>query len=312
MLTAFVKSWPRLWATDRASKHRRYSCPHLAKPLSFAAALTGDLQKSMSLADVMRTPIVAGNWKMNGSIASVDALIQGLVSSEDLECELLVCPPTVFLSQVRDRLIAKKRGSVIVLGAQDVSQHEAGAHTGEVSADMLSECGCRYTLIGHSERRQFHAESDINVAAKVERSLTAGIRPIVCVGETLEERQNGYTLSVVERQLDAVGEMISAEDWGRFDVAYEPVWAIGNGESASPEQAQEVHEALRSALQKNGDQNGTTRILYGGSVNQDNADALFEMADIDGALVGGASLVAESFLSIAASAAVRSTRSRAG
>ena len=258
--------------------------------------------------DVMRTPIVAGNWKMNGSIASVDALIQGLLASADMDCELLVCPPSIFLAQVRDRLIAKGRESVIAVGAQDVSQHEAGAYTGEVSASMLIEYGCRYTLIGHSERRQFHAESDIDVAAKVERSLTAGIRPIVCVGETLEERRNGRTLSVVERQLGAVGEVISAEDWGRFDVAYEPVWAIGTGESASPEQAQEVHEALRDAIQKNGDQNGATRILYGGSVNQDNADALFEMADIDGALVGGASLIAESFLSIAASAAERATR----
>ena len=135
--------------------------------------------------DVMRTPIVAGNWKMNGSIASVDALIQGLLASADMDCELLVCPPSIFLAQVRDRLIAKGRESVIAVGAQDVSQHEAGAYTGEVSASMLIEYGCRYTLIGHSERRQFHAESDIDVAAKVERSLTAGIRPIVCVGETL-------------------------------------------------------------------------------------------------------------------------------
>lgn len=254
----------------------------------------------------MRRRLVAGNWKMNGSVASVVALVQGLTSvdlAKDIDCEVLVCPPTIFLSQVRDLLADAGADERIAIGAQDVSQHEIGAYTGETSVDMLREHGCGYTLVGHSERRQYHSETDIVVAAKVSRSLAAGVRPIVCVGETLAERREGSTLTVVAGQLAAVANVVTRGDWGRFDIAYEPVWAIGTGESASPEQAQEVHGALREIVTVNGDEEEKTRILYGGSVNQDNADSLFAMKDIDGALVGGASLKADSFLSICRSAA---------
>ena len=250
----------------------------------------------------MRRPLVAGNWKMNGTVTSVDALVTGLVSADSPSCELLVCPPSVFLAQVRAGLSLAGHEEEIGLGAQDVSQHESGAFTGENSADMLVEFGCRYVLIGHSERRQYHGESDEAVAAKVERCLAVGLRPIVCIGETLEQRRNGSMLTIIARQLGALAQTVAREDWGRFDIAYEPVWAIGTGESATPEQAQEVHAMVRSTITDHGDPEDFTRILYGGSVNDDNAKALFEMADIDGALVGGASLNVQSFMSIAESA----------
>jgi triosephosphate isomerase len=205
--------------------------------------------------------------------------------------------PSPYLSQVG----ALIKGSAVELGAQDVSQHEAGAYTGEVSAAMLRDFGTRYVLVGHSERRQYHAETDVLVALKAQRALAAGITPIVCVGETLAEREGGRTEEIVKRQLAAVihtnGHCIS-----EIVVAYEPVWAIGTGKTASPEQAQQVHAVLRAQLRAATAQADRVQILYGGSMNAGNAAQLLSQTDIDGGLVGGASLKAPDFLAIIAAA----------
>ena len=230
-----------------------------------------------------RTRLVAGNWKMHGSRASnqvlLDALMAGAGGAGDAEC--VVCPPFPYLQQVAERL----RGTRLGLGAQNVSEHAAGAYTGEVSAAMLAEIGCRYVIVGHSERRQLYGERDDKVAAKFAAARAAGLTPILCVGETLEEREAGRTEAVVARQLDAV-------DFKDGVLAYEPVWAIGTGRNATPEQAQGVHAFLRKKVMKE------TRILYGGSVKPQNAAAIFAMPDVDGGLIGGASLVAADFLAI--------------
>jgi len=232
----------------------------------------------------MRARLVAGNWKMHGSLALNRALLDAIVAGvQGVECA--VCVPFPYLAQVAERL----RGTRIAWGAQNLSEHASGAYTGEVSAAMLGEFGCRYVLVGHSERRQLFGESDATVAAKFVAARDGGITPILCVGETLPEREAGRTQDVVVRQLDAV---LARGGIGDAVVAYEPVWAIGTGRTASPEQAQQVHGLLRTRLP------AATRILYGGSVKADNAAALFAMPDVDGGLIGGASLQAQDFIAI--------------
>ncbi|GKS82663.1 triose-phosphate isomerase [Acidovorax sp. SUPP1855] len=246
----------------------------------------------------MKKKLIAGNWKMNGSLASnqvlVNALRQGMGQPG---CDVVVAVPAPYLAQVQ----ALAEGSAVAVAAQDVSAHESGAYTGEASAAMLLEFGVRYVLVGHSERRQYHGETDEVVAAKAQRALVAGITPIVCVGETLAEREAGQTQAVVKRQLAAVvhanGHCIS-----EIVVAYEPVWAIGTGRTATPEQAQEVHAVLRAQLAAASPQADRIRLLYGGSMNAANAAQLLAQPDIDGGLVGGASLKAQDFLQIIASA----------
>lgn len=246
----------------------------------------------------MKKKLIAGNWKMNGSRAANEALIKGLLAGAQAPaCQVALCVPSIYLAQCQ-ALVA---GSAIDLGAQDVSQHEVGAFTGEVSGAMLKEFGVRYCIVGHSERRQYHFETDALVAAKVQRALACGITPIVCVGETLAEREAGRTEEVVKRQLAAVihanGHCIS-----EIVVAYEPVWAIGTGQTASTEQAQQVHAVLRAQLRAASNQADRIQILYGGSMNAGNAAQLLGQPDIDGGLVGGASLKVPDFLSILASA----------
>lgn len=247
----------------------------------------------------MKKKLIAGNWKMNGSTAANAALVQQLLAGVDAAaCDIAVCVPAPYLAEVGDLV----KGSAIAVGAQDVSAHDAGAYTGEVSAGMLRDLSVRYAIVGHSERRQYHGESDVVVASKAQKALAAGITPIVCVGETLQEREAGLTEEVVKRQLAAVihtnGHCIS-----EIVVAYEPVWAIGTGKTASPEQAQQVHAVLRAQLHAATEHSDRVQILYGGSMNAANAAQLLGQADIDGGLVGGASLKAADFLTIIAAAA---------
>ena len=247
----------------------------------------------------MNKKLIAGNWKMNGSLADNEALVRALVAGLATAggCDAAVAVPAPYLAQVQ----ALVQGSALALAAQDVSQHAAGAYTGEVSAAMLREFGVRYVLVGHSERRQLHGETDADVAVKAQRALVSGITPIVCVGETLAEREAGQTEAVVKRQLAAVihlnGHCIS-----EVVVAYEPVWAIGTGKTASPEQAQQVHAVLRTQLAAASDKAPSIRLLYGGSMNAANAAQLLGQPDIDGGLVGGASLKAADFQAILAAA----------
>jgi triosephosphate isomerase len=247
--------------------------------------------------------LIAGNWKMNGSLAAnaalLDALSQGLVNPP--ACEVAVCVPAPYLAQVQAMRSAQAGLAAVELGAQDVSAHVSGAYTGEVSAAMLKEFGCRFAIVGHSERRQYHGETDQLVADKTKAALAAGMTPIVCIGETLAEREAGHTEEVVKRQLAAVihanGHCIS-----EIVVAYEPVWAIGTGKTASPEEAQAVHAVLRAQLKAATDQFARVKILYGGSMNAANAASLLAQPDIDGGLIGGASLKAPDFLTIIAAA----------
>ncbi|HYG41747.1 MAG TPA: triose-phosphate isomerase [Bordetella sp.] len=241
-----------------------------------------------------RARLVLGNWKMHGSLAENGALLDALrVADPASHCEIGVCVPFPYLAQAASVL----NGSTVSWGAQDVSAHAKGAYTGEVSGAMLNEFGCRWALAGHSERRTLHGETDQLVADKARAALDAGLTPVVCVGESLADREGGNTLGVIERQLEPI-LALGADALSRLVLAYEPVWAIGTGRTATPEQAQEVHSAIRVALQGLGA--GQVRVLYGGSVKAANAATLFAMPDIDGALVGGASLVAEEFLRIAA------------
>lgn len=226
-----------------------------------------------------RVRLVAGNWKMHGSRASIAALLDALVKANPRSCA--VCVPFPYLAQGAERL----RGSAIAWGAQNVSEHAQGAYTGEVSAAMVAEFGCRYVIVGHSERRQLYGETDAQAAAKFAAVRKIGMTPILCVGETLAERDAGKTEAVVARQLDAV-------DFEKAVLAYEPVWAIGTGRNATPEQAQAVHAFLRKRVP------AQTPILYGGSVKPQNAQPIFAMPDVDGGLIGGASLVAKDFLDI--------------
>jgi triosephosphate isomerase len=247
----------------------------------------------------MRRKWVGGNWKMHGSRAMASALVGAIVDSDLDAVDIALFPPAPYLREA----CAACAGSRIAVGGQDVSEHASGAFTGEVSAAMLRDVGCTLALAGHSERRQYHHETDGQVAAKVAQALEHELTPVLCVGETLEQHQAGHTAEVVSRQLDAVVGHCGIAAFGRIVVAYEPVWAIGTGLCASPAQAQEVHAMLRSQLARDDARiAGSTRIVYGGSVKPGNAAELFAQADIDGGLIGGAALQATDFLSICAAA----------
>lgn len=244
----------------------------------------------------MTRKLIAGNWKMNGSLQANAQLLQAVQAGVGApRCDVAVCVPAPYLAQCQQLL----GEGPVQLGAQDVSAHAFGAFTGEISAAMLRELGVRYVIVGHSERRQYHGETDQQVSLKAKAALANGITPIVCVGETLHERESGQTELVVKRQLAAVihdnGHCIS-----EIVVAYEPVWAIGTGKTATPEQAQAVHAVLRAQLTAASQHADRIAILYGGSMNAGNAKALLAQNDIDGGLIGGASLKAEDFLSIVA------------
>ena len=245
----------------------------------------------------MRQPLVAGNWKMNGTRASVQPLVEGILDGMAgvTRAEVAVCPPFVYLDLVGSALL----GSKIVLGAQNVSKEEMGAFTGEIAAPMLKDLGCQCVIVGHSERRTLYGEGDRLVAEKYARARKEGITPILCVGELLEEREAGNTEDVVARQLDAVIDLAGVASLADSVIAYEPVWAIGTGRTATPEQAQHVHAFIRQRVATHsGEAAEKVRILYGGSVNAKNAAELFGMPDIDGGLIGGASLKAADFLTI--------------
>jgi len=242
----------------------------------------------------MRRKLVVRNWKMNGSRAANAALLGDLNALRtDRGCDSAVCVPFPYLGQVSELLA----GSALAWGAQDCSVHEAGAYTGEVAASMLAEFGCRYVIVGHSERRAMHAETDQLVADKAKAALAHQLTPIVCVGETLAQREAGETDRVVKRQLSVVIHTL-AHCISQVVVAYEPVWAIGTGRTASPEQAQAVHAVLRAQLHAATEKAAAMQILYGGSVKADNAATLFAQPDIDGGLIGGASLKAADFAAI--------------
>jgi triosephosphate isomerase (TIM) len=246
----------------------------------------------------MSKKLIAGNWKMNGSLAANETLIQAMLAGiGQPAADVALCAPAPYLAQLQGLL----NGSPIAWGSQDVSAHEQGAYTGEISVAMLKDFGCRYAIVGHSERRQYHGETDELVAAKAQRALSAGVTPIVCVGETLAEREANETEAVVKRQLaaviHAVGHCIT-----EIVVAYEPVWAIGTGKTATPEMAQAVHAVLRAQLAAATKNPKRVHILYGGSMNAANAASLLAQPDIDGGLIGGASLKAADFLTIVAAA----------
>jgi len=248
----------------------------------------------------MRRKIVAGNWKLQGSREFAAALVDAINAGAPAGVGLIVLPPYPYLGEV----LARCAGADIAVGAQDVSAHAKGAYTGEVAASMLADVGARYTLVGHSERRQYHAESSELVAQKFQAAQAAGITPILCVGERLEEREAGQTEAVIAGQLRPVLELVGAAAFANAVVAYEPVWAIGTGRTASPEQAQEVHAFIRSQVaDMDAKIADSLPLLYGGSVKPDNAVSLFAQADVDGGLIGGASLVAADFLAIAAALA---------
>lgn len=247
-----------------------------------------------------RTKLVAGNWKMHGNLASNLALLTAVGNgTKAFDGQFAICVPYPYLAQAQ----AVLAGSNVAWGAQDVSEHALGAYTGEVSASMLNDFGCRYVIVGHSERRASYGDTDAVVAAKFAAALKAGLTPILCVGETLAEREAGITTAVVVRQMDAVLAVAGVAALGQAVVAYEPVWAIGTGKTATPLQAQEVHAMIRTRVAR--DDKAVAeglQILYGGSVKPTNAKELFGQPDIDGGLIGGASLVAEDFLGICAAA----------
>ncbi len=246
----------------------------------------------------MRRPLVAGNWKMNGDMESTNSLVKGIIDgrAEVTNAEVLICPPYILIPRAADALNGRDD---ISLGAQDLDINKNGAFTGQISASMLVDAGCKYVIVGHSERRAIYGESDQQVADKFRVAQESGLTPILCVGETLEERESGETESVVARQVQAVIDVVGINKLDNAVIAYEPVWAIGTGKTATPEMAQEVHKFIRGKLAAlNGDIADKLRILYGGSMNAGNAESLIAMTDIDGGLIGGASLQAESFLAI--------------
>lgn len=247
----------------------------------------------------MRRKLVVGNWKMNGSRVSNAQLLAGLREAGPWNADVAVCPPFPYLTEAALALT----GSNIALGGQDCSAHEQGAYTGEVSPGMLADLGCRYVIVGHSERRTYHGESDLLIADKAKAALARGVTPIVCVGETRAEREAGQTEAVVKRQLAAVIHGLG-HCCGEMVIAYEPLWAIGTGLTATPDQAQAVHAVLRAQLRAATDRAASMRLLYGGSVKADNAAALFAQPDIDGGLIGGAALVAADFAAICRAASV--------
>ena len=247
----------------------------------------------------MRTPLIAGNWKMNGSLQSVIELVEGIKAGEAGKARLAVCPPAVYLMKVGGML----DGTEIALGAQNVCDRESGAFTGEIGASMLKECGCQYAIVGHSERRALYQEGDELVARRFEMAVASGLVPILCIGETLEQREKGVTEEIVARQLDAVIEQQGVSVIGQSVIAYEPVWAIGTGKVATPEQAQAVHGFIREKIAAlDTGVADKVQILYGGSMNPANAGELLSKPDIDGGLIGGASLKATDFLAIGQSA----------
>jgi triosephosphate isomerase len=250
---------------------------------------------------MMRKPLVAGNWKMNGSHTEAKELVAEILEGmkEVRNAEVVVCPPFVYLTEVGTQLT----GSPVALGAQNCSTEQGGAFTGEVAVSMLADVGCRYAIVGHSERRTLYGEEDSIVARKFAAVRAAGLIPILCVGERLEEREAGVTETVVARQLDAVMDAEGATGLGDGIIAYEPIWAIGTGRTATPQQAQEVHAFIRGRVAARDPKVAEKiRILYGGSVKGSNAAELFAMSDIDGGLIGGASLNAQEFLTICAAA----------
>ena len=244
-----------------------------------------------------RQYLVAANWKMNGNLETIRPLVQGVTAGIGADCgsEVAICPPAIYIPEVGQML----KGSNVALGAQNVCNHESGAYTGEIAAGMLNDFDCRYVIVGHSERRNIYGETDQLVAEKFVRVQAAGMIPILCVGELLEEREAGNTEEVIARQLDAVIEQSGIAAFADAVIAYEPVWAIGTGRTATPDQAQEVHAFIRLRLARHDDQIADKiRIQYGGSVKAGNAQELFSMADVDGGLIGGASLKVEEFLAI--------------
>lgn len=252
----------------------------------------------------MRNALVIGNWKMNGETAAnhtlVGALVKSLAEQPISGVDIGICPPSVYLDAVGRQL----EGSSVFLGAQNLNEHDSGAFTGEVSAGMLRDLGCSAVIVGHSERRSLYHEDDSVVAAKTLAALRAGLTPVVCVGETLAQRDAGRALEVVAAQVRAAVAGLAADEFDRLVVAYEPVWAIGTGKTASPEQAQEVHAHIRAVLAEIAGEAGKgVRVLYGGSVNAANAAELFVKPDIDGGLIGGASLKARDFIAICRAAA---------
>ena len=246
----------------------------------------------------MRTAVVAGNWKMYTTAAEAGKLVRSLkpLVSELRSVEIAVCPPFPYLIRVADEI----RGSAILLGAQNMHWEEEGAFTGEVSPKMLMDAGCHFVILGHSERRQYFGETDDKINRKIRKALETGLWPIVCVGETLQEREGGLTEKVVREQLEGCFKGFSSEDLKKIVIAYEPVWAIGTGKNATPEQAQDVHRFIRTWLSNafGRETAETVRIQYGGSVKPENAETLMSQPDLDGALVGGASLKAEAFAAI--------------
>jgi triosephosphate isomerase len=250
----------------------------------------------------MRNILVAGNWKMNGSTAANAELVAGIAAGAPGgdRVELLVCPPFPYLEAV----VSAVAGSRVAVGAQNVSEHEGGAYTGEVAPAMLRDVGCDYVIVGHSERRALYGETSAQVAAKFQAAQAVGLTPILCVGETLEQREAGTTEAVVDEQLDAVFDTAGVASLGSAVIAYEPVWAIGTGKTASPEQAEDVHRHIRARVAaRDANIAAGLRILYGGSMKGDNAPGLLSKPDIDGGLIGGASLKAADFLAIAQAAA---------
>ncbi len=243
----------------------------------------------------MRRTLVVGNWKMNGSKEANADLVAGIVSEAGnvANADMAICAPFVYLSDVANAV----NDTNISVGSQDVSVHLEGAYTGEISASMLLDCSCKYAIIGHSERRQYHGESNLLVAQKALTAYKSGLIPIICLGESLEERESGQVEVIIGEQLQAVQSVMGADAIAKSVIAYEPVWAIGTGLTATPEQAQDVHGFIRSRLGTDAEK---VSILYGGSVKSANAAELFAQKDIDGALVGGASLNAQEFIGIAA------------
>lgn len=246
----------------------------------------------------MRGFLVAGNWKMNGSQAANAELVAGILAAMPVSdtVRLLICPPFPYLAAVAGQV----EGSRLMLGAQSVSEHTAGAYTGETAPSMLADIGCDYVIVGHSERRALYAEGSATVAAKFMAVQAAGMQPILCIGESLDERESGKTELVIDEQLNAVLAVAGAAAFAKAVIAYEPVWAIGTGRTATPEQAQDVHRHIRGVLEaENETIAAKIQILYGGSVKGENAAGLFSMPDIDGGLIGGASLKSADFVAIA-------------
>lgn len=248
----------------------------------------------------MRKKIVAGNWKMNTRIEEAERLVTDIVQQfQSKEVELILAPPFTHLYKINEIV----KGSSIKLSAQNISNQNFGAYTGEIAAEMVADLGCEYTIIGHSERRQYYGETDSILMLKVNKALSVGLKPIFCVGEVLEERENDQQFNIIQKQLEKGLFSLDATSFSNIVLAYEPVWAIGTGKTASPEQAQEVHQFIRKlvAKQYGSDTANNLSILYGGSCKPDNAQELFKQADIDGGLIGGAALNAKDFIAIAES-----------